>query len=52
MKDEFTHKISLFKRYRETFGEEEMRKRLGLKDWEYEYIRKRLITEGFVQEGT
>ena len=39
MKDEITHKFSLFRKYLPDFGEEEISKRLGLKQWERDYFR-------------
>ena len=49
MKDEFLHKISLFKKYLGTMKEETLAKRLGLKKWEHEYIRNKLVREGFIK---
>lgn len=45
MKDDFSHKIGLFRKYIGKIEEKELVKRLGLKDWEYEYIRKRFEPE-------
>lgn len=33
------HKKSLYFRYRDKFGEEEIIRRLGLKDWEVRYLK-------------
>ena len=41
MKDELHHKLGLFKKYRDKFSTEELKKRLGLKEWEYEYIARK-----------
>lgn len=52
--DELKHKMILFFRYRRKFGEEEIVKRLGLKQWEHEYFLKcnygRLHTERPTEE--
>ena len=37
---EFEHKMHLYGKYVDEFGDEEMQKRLGLKDWEVEYFKK------------
>ena len=55
MKDEITHKFSLYKKYLPDFGEAEISKRLGLKEWEREHFRTKLkntYSERPVQENS
>ena len=40
-KDDFDFKIRLFRKYLGRFTPEELKKRLNLKDWEYEYARRK-----------
>ncbi len=49
MMDEFEHKYQIFLTYWKQWGEEETKRRLGLKDWEYEHFakRKRTIEYGY-----
>ena len=41
MKSDFNFRISLFKKYLNKFKPEELKKRLNLEDWEYEYARRK-----------
>ena len=41
MNDDFQFRIRLFKKYLDRFTPEELKKRLNLQDWEYDYARRK-----------